>query len=49
VVVGDEDVAAGTLGINARGTNDPERGVRVGEFASRLVDEVARHASPEAP
>jgi threonyl-tRNA synthetase len=49
VVVGDEDVAAGTLGINARGTNDPERGVSVGEFASRLVDEVARHASPEAP
>jgi threonyl-tRNA synthetase len=49
VVVGDEDVAAGTLGINARGTNDPERGVTVGEFASRLVDEVARHASPEAP
>ena len=49
VVVGDEDVAAGTLGINARGTNDPERGVTVGEFANRLVDEVARHASPEAP
>jgi threonyl-tRNA synthetase len=49
VVVGDEDVVAGTLGINARGTNDPERGVTVGEFASRLVDEVARHASPEAP
>jgi threonyl-tRNA synthetase len=49
VVVGDEDVAAGTLGINSRGTNDPERGVTVGEFADRLVDEVARHASPEAP
>jgi threonyl-tRNA synthetase len=49
VVVGDEDVAAGTLGVNARGTNDPERGVSVGEFASRLVDEVARHTSPEAP
>jgi threonyl-tRNA synthetase len=49
VVVGDEDVAGGTLGINARGSNDPERGVSVGEFASRLVDEVARHASPEAP
>jgi threonyl-tRNA synthetase len=49
VVVGDEDVAAGTLGINARGTNDPERGVTVGEFANRLVDEVARHASPETP
>jgi len=49
VVVGDDDVAHGTLGINARGTNDPERGVKVGEFAQRLADEVARHASPEAP
>ncbi len=49
LVVGDDDVANGTLGINARGSNDPERGVSVGEFAQRLVDEVARHASPEAP
>ena len=48
LVVGDDDVAAGTVGVNARGSNDPERGVSVGEFAQRLVDEVARHASPEA-
>ncbi len=49
LVVGDDDVAAGTVGVNARGSNDPERGVSVAEFAERLVDEVARHASPEAP
>jgi threonyl-tRNA synthetase len=49
VVVGDEDAASGTLGINARGSNDPERGVSVAEFAQRVLDEVARHASPEAP
>jgi threonyl-tRNA synthetase len=49
VVVGDDDVARGTVGVNARGSNDPERGVTVGEFAERLVEEVARHGSPEAP
>ncbi|MGC2486476.1 MAG: threonine--tRNA ligase [Acidimicrobiales bacterium] len=49
LVVGDDDVSAGTVGVNARGSNDPERGVSVGEFAQRLVGEVARHASPEAP
>jgi threonyl-tRNA synthetase len=49
LVVGDEDVTAGTVGVNARGSNDPERGVSVSEFAERLVDQVARHASPEAP
>jgi threonyl-tRNA synthetase len=49
VVVGDDDVAKGTLGINARGTNDPERGVTVGAFSERLVEEIRNHASPEAP
>jgi threonyl-tRNA synthetase len=49
VVVGDDDVAKGTLGINARGSNDPDRGVALGFFAERLVDEIERHASPEAP
>jgi threonyl-tRNA synthetase len=47
IVVGDEDVAQGTLGINARGSNDPERGVSVDEFLARLVDEVMHHGSPE--
>ncbi|MGH3733660.1 MAG: threonine--tRNA ligase [Acidimicrobiales bacterium] len=49
VVVGDDDVADATVGVNARGSNDPQRGMKVGEFAERLVDQVARHASPEAP
>jgi threonyl-tRNA synthetase len=49
VVVGDEDVAKGTLGINARGSNDPERGVDVTSFRDRLVEEILVHASPEAP
>jgi threonyl-tRNA synthetase len=49
VVVGDDDVEKGTLGVNARGTNDPERGVSVGTFLERLVSEIERHASPEAP
>jgi threonyl-tRNA synthetase len=49
IVVGDDDVEKGTLGINARGSNDPDRGVSVGVFLERLVDENERHASPEAP
>ncbi len=47
VVVGDDDVAKGTLGINARGSNDPERAVRVEEFRVRVADEILRHGSPE--
>jgi threonyl-tRNA synthetase len=49
VVVGDEDVKQGTVGVNARGSNDPERGVTVGTFVERLRQEIAAHASPEAP
>jgi threonyl-tRNA synthetase len=49
IVVGDDDVANATLGINARGTNDPERGVSVETFATRLEHEIRNHASPEAP
>jgi threonyl-tRNA synthetase len=49
VVVGDEDVAQSTLGVNARGSNEPERGVKVGAFSLRLLNEIRAHASPEAP
>jgi len=49
IVVGDEDVEKGTLGVNARGSNDPERGVTVSTFSERLADEIRCHASPEAP
>ena len=48
MVVGDDDVANGTLGVNARGSNDPERGVTVGGFTDRLLAEIAAHGSPEA-
>jgi threonyl-tRNA synthetase len=48
VVVGDDDVEGGTLGINARGSNDPERGVTLSEFRERLLSEIASHGSPEA-
>jgi len=44
LVVGDEDVAAGTVGVNARGAGAPERGVPLGAFRERLVEEVATRA-----
>ena len=40
LVVGDDDVAADTVGVNARGT-DVERDVPFGEFAARLAADVA--------
>ncbi|MFZ1061885.1 MAG: threonine--tRNA ligase [Acidimicrobiales bacterium] len=49
LVVGDDDVADSTLGVNARGSNDPERGVGVEQFRARLALEIASHASPEGP
>jgi threonyl-tRNA synthetase len=39
LVVGDDDVANGTVGVNARGSDRPERGVTVGDFVERLRDE----------
>jgi threonyl-tRNA synthetase len=47
LVVGDDDVEKGTLGVNARGSNDPERGVSVAEFRERVLEEIAVHGSPE--
>jgi threonyl-tRNA synthetase len=47
LVVGDDDVATRTVGINARGSNDPERGVALDDFVARLNDEIARHGRPE--
>ena len=37
LVVGDDDVVARSVGINARGSNDPERGVPLETFIDRLV------------
>ncbi|MGH9104898.1 MAG: threonine--tRNA ligase [Acidimicrobiales bacterium] len=41
LVVGDDDVAAGTVGVNARGSDRPERGVALAQLVGRLVDETA--------
>ncbi len=40
LVVGDTDVAAGTVGVNARGSDQPERDVHVDAFADRLHAQV---------
>ncbi len=44
LVVGDDDVEHGTVGVNRRGSDAPERGVTVDEFVARLADEVATRA-----
>ncbi|MGH9058366.1 MAG: His/Gly/Thr/Pro-type tRNA ligase C-terminal domain-containing protein, partial [Acidimicrobiales bacterium] len=48
LVVGDDDVDAGTVGVNARGSTSAERGVPVEEFEARLQAEVVAHLSPAA-
>ena len=44
LVVGDDDVEHGTVGVNARGSDDPERGVPVDDFVARLAAEVVEPA-----
>jgi threonyl-tRNA synthetase len=44
LVVGDDDVEAGTVGVNARGSDQPDRGVPVDGFLERLKSDVASHA-----
>ena len=44
LVVGDDDVEHGTVGVNRRGSDAPERGVAVDDFVARLADEVASRA-----
>ena len=41
LVVGDDDVAAGTVGVNERGSEQPERGVAVPDLLNRLTTMVA--------
>ena len=41
LVVGDEDADNGTVGVNGRGSDHPERGVPVDAFIERLAEEVA--------
>jgi threonyl-tRNA synthetase len=48
VVVGDDDVKEGTVGVNRRGSSDkPERGVALDAFVASVVDEVDRKSLPE--
>ena len=46
LVVGDDDVANGTVGVNPRG-GDVERDVSVGSFLARIAAEVAEGQSGE--
>jgi threonyl-tRNA synthetase len=43
LVVGDEDVEAGTVGVNKRGSEHPDKGVHVDAFVAQLAGEVAAH------
>ena len=47
LVVGDEDVTKGTLGVNPRGSSAPERGVSTDAFVARIRDEIESRSSPE--
>ena len=48
LVVGDQDVAAGTVGVNRRGwTTKPEQGVPLGDVVTEIIDEVDRKGLPE--
>ncbi len=43
LVVGDEDVDAGTVGVNKRGSDAPEKGVAVDAFVEQLAADVIAH------
>jgi threonyl-tRNA synthetase len=47
LVVGDDDVAADSVGVNPRG-GDVERGVGVDEFLDRVLSEIAEHGGASA-
>jgi threonyl-tRNA synthetase len=49
LVVGNDDVAAGTVGVNRRGSTDnkPELGVPMADFVAEVVAEVDRKGLPE--
>jgi threonyl-tRNA synthetase len=46
LVVGDDDVAAGTVGVNRRGSQKPQRGVELMAFCEDLEREVAERREP---
>ncbi|MDA8280102.1 MAG: threonine--tRNA ligase [Actinomycetota bacterium] len=47
LVVGDDDVPAGTVGVNRRGTKDPDKGVFLDVVVAAVAAEVAAHGLPE--
>ena len=47
LVVGDDDVAGGSVGVNRRGSKQPERGVLMESFVDGLTTEIAERGSPE--
>jgi threonyl-tRNA synthetase len=47
LVVGDEDVAAGTVGVNRRGSARPDRGVALMEFCEDLEQEIVERRNPQ--
>ena len=47
LVVGDDDVTAGTVGVNRRGGDRPERGVPVTGFTEALEREIVERRLPE--
>ena len=49
VVVGADDVAAGTVGVNTRGSDEPERGVSLAEFVTRVRAEADAPRSGRRP
>jgi threonyl-tRNA synthetase len=49
LVVGDDDIAAGTVGVNRRGSDRPDRGVELSAFTEMLEAEIAERRLPEAP
>ncbi len=48
LVVGDDDVTAGTVGVNTRGSNQPKRGVELASFTEEFEREVAERRIPES-
>jgi threonyl-tRNA synthetase len=47
LVVGDEDAGSSTVGVNARGSERPDRGVPSDAFVAAVVEEVQSKGSPE--
>jgi len=47
LVVGDDDTAARTVGVNARSSARPDRGVALDSFVAAVSAEIAEKGSPE--